>query len=302
MRHAVPGAFLALVIAIAGPNQQPPPARGTILFQEGFENAGLASRGWYDDTTSLLSTAEHIANSRSSLEYKFQAGGTKPTAGSALRRRFRATDSVYLSYYVKYSDAWVGSQQPYHPHEFHFLTTLDGDWSGLSFTHLTAYVEQNGGSPLVAIQDGANVDQTRVGQNLTAVTERRAVAGCNGSSDGYPDNCYRAGGLYVNEKKWKAPSRHFTDAPGRSHKNEWHFVEAYLRLNTISGGKGLTDGVIQYWFDGQSVIDRHDVLLRTGANAAQQFNQFVIAPYIGDGSPVAQSMWLDNLTVATGRP
>jgi hypothetical protein len=43
------------------------------------------------------------------------------------------------------------------------------------------------------------------------------------------------------------------------------------------------------------------VLLRTGARASMQFNQFVIAPYIGDGSPVTQSMWIDNLSVATGR-
>jgi hypothetical protein len=50
------------------------------------------------------------------------------------------------------------------------------------------------------------------------------------------------------------------------------------------------------------VIDRRDVLLRTGANASMQFNQFVIAPYIGDGSPVAQSMWIDDLTVGAGRP
>lgn len=293
MRYAIPATFLAVVIATAGPSPQPPPARGTMLFQESFDNARLASRGWYDDTTSLLSATEHIPNSGSSIEFKFNKGSTKPTAGSVLRRKFRATDSVYLSYYVKYGNTWVGSQHPYHPHEFHFLTTLDADWSGLSFTHLTVYVEQNGGSPLIAIQDGANVDQGRIGQNLAAVTERRAAAGCNGASDGYPDNCYRAGDSHVNEKKWKAPRR--------LTKNEWHFVEAYFRLNSIAGGKALNDGVIQYWLDGQSVIDHQNVLLRTGANPTMQFNQFIIAPYIGDGSPVAQSMWLDDLTVATGR-
>ena len=74
-----------------------------------------------------------------------------------------------------------------------------------------------------------------------------------------------------------------------------------MKLNTIVGGKGVNDGIVQYWFDGRLVIDRHDVLLRTGANPTMQFNQLVIAPYIGDGSPVAQSMWIDDLTVATGR-
>jgi hypothetical protein len=73
-------------------------------------------------------------------------------------------------------------------------------------------------------------------------------------------------------------------------------------MNSIVGGKGVNDGVVQYWFDGQLIIDHHDVLLRTGANAAMQFNQLVIAPYIRDGSPVTQSLWIDNLTVGTGRP
>jgi hypothetical protein len=280
----------------------PPPAGGTILFEEGFEDGNLAGRGWYDSTTPLLSTAEHVAGSTRSIEFRFDAGATTPTAARTLRHKFAPGDSVYLGYWVKYSSNWVGSQRAYHPHEFHVLTTRDGDWSGLSFNRLTVYVEQNGGTPLVGIQDGANVDQSRVGQDLTAVTEDRGVAGCNGSTDGYPDNCYMGGSGYVNEKKWKAPARYFTDATGAYYKADWHFVEAYVRLNSIADGRGVPDGVVRYWFDGQLIIDRGDVLLRTGANPTMQFNQLVVAPYIGDGSPVTQSMWVDNLTVATARP
>jgi hypothetical protein len=33
-----------------------------------------------------------------------------------------------------------------------------------------------------------------------------------------------------------------------------------------------------------------------------QFDQLVIAPYIGDGSPISQGLWIDDLTVATGPP
>jgi hypothetical protein len=278
----------------------PPP--GALLFQEGFEDASLAARGWYDDTTPLLSTAEHTASGTRSIQYRFTAGATSPTAARTLRRKFAASDSVYLSYRVKYSGNWVGSQRAYHPHEFHFLTNLDDDWSGLSFTRLTVYVEQNGGTPLVGIQDGENVDQARVGQDLTAVTESRAVAGCNGSSDGYPDNCYQGGSGWVNEKKWTAPSRYFTDNAGAFYKGDWHQVEVYVKLNSIVAGKGVNDGVVQYWFDGQPVIDRRNVLLRTGANATMKLAQFVIAPYIGDGSPVDQSLWVDDLTVGTGKP
>jgi hypothetical protein len=263
------------------------------FFQEGFDTPDLAGRGWYDTTRPLLST-EHVRSGSSSIEYRFARGATKPTAGSPLRKKFPPSDSIYFSCSVQYSENWVGSQKPYHPHEFHVLTTMDDDWAGLSFTHLTVYVEENGGTPLVAIQDGKNVDQAQIGKNLIAETERRAVGGCNGSSDGHPDNCYRAAEGYVNEKKWKARERYFGDS-------RWHFVEAYVKLNTVSRGKGVNDGIVQYWFDRQLVIDRHDVLLRTGANASMQFNQFVVAPYIGDGSPVAQSMWIDDLIVAGSR-
>jgi hypothetical protein len=288
-KRLMAGAPLAWLVMGAA---SPPSA---ILFQEHFDTPKLASRGWYDQTEPTLSTAQHAGIGGSSVEYRFLAGATKPAAGSPLRKHFAASDAVYLSYQVKYGAGWVGSQRPYHPHEFHFLTTLDDSWAGLSFTRLTAYVEENGGTPVVAIQDGRNVDQANVGKNLTSVSERRAVAGCNGSSDGYADNCYRADEGFVNEKKWKAPSKLFTD-------DAWHLVEAYFKMNTIVGGKGVNDGVVQYWLDRRLVIDHQDVLLRTGTNASMQFNQLVIAPYIGDGSPVAQSMWIDDVTVATGRP
>lgn len=283
----IAAAALLAVFAAAAPSQ-------SVFFQESFDTPDLAGRGWYDGARPLLSK-EHAGSGGSSIEYRFSAGATKPTTGSPLRKKFSPSDTLYLSYYVRYSENWVGSQKPYHPHEIHLLTTMDGDWAGLSFTHLTVYVEQNGGTPLIAIQDGKNVDQTQIGKNLSAATERRSVAGCNGASDAYPDNCYRAAEGYVNEKKWKAPSRSLADS-------RWHFVEAYVKLNTVARGKGVNDGVVQYWVDRQLVIDHRDVLLRTGANASMQFNQFVIAPYIGDGSPVAQSMWIDNLTVGSGRP
>jgi hypothetical protein len=286
--RTIAAAVWAAILAAAAP-----PAG--VFIQETFDTANLASRGWYDNTRPSLSTKEHVGSGGSSIEYTFLAGATKPVAGSPIRKKFGPSDGVYLSYHVKYGANWVGSQKPYHPHEFHLLTTLDDDWAGLSFTHLTVYVEQNGGTPLVAIQDGKNVDQSNVGKSLSGVTERRAVAGCNGSTDGYPDNCYRAAEGYVNEKKWKASSKLFSD-------DKWHFIEAYVRLNTVAHGVGVSDGVIQYWFDRQLVIDHRNVLLRTAANASMAFNQFVIAPYIGDGSPVAQSMWIDDVTVAASRP
>src|SRR5207244_3702165 len=148
-----------------------------------------------------------------------------------------------------------------------------------------------------------NIDQAHILQDLTAFTENRAAGGCNGNADGYPTDCYLlGGGLYNNGKVWKAAQPSFLPSPGTGYKGNWHFVEAYFQLNSIANGAGVPDGIVRYWFDGQLVIEHANVLLRTGTHPSMKFNQLLIAPYIGVGSPVDQTMWVDNLTVATGRP
>ena len=289
-------------VATASTLASPPSA--TVLLQETFEDASFASRGWYDNTAMVTTTAQHITGSTRALEVHFPAGATTPTWGGAARRAFPATETVYLSYWVKYSTNWVGSGHTYHPHEFLLLTNEDDPWVGPSFTHLTAYVEhnyQNGGIPVLQLQDGMNIDQSRIGQDLTTVTENRAAAGCNGNKDGYPTGCYILGGAYTNEKKFVASRAYFLPSPGLGYKGDWHFVEAYFQLNAIQNGKGVANGIVRYWFDGQLAIDRNNVLLRTGAHPTMKFNQLLVAPYIGDGSPVDQTMWVDDLTVGTGR-
>ena len=95
----------------------------------------------------------------------------------------------------------------------------------------------------------------------------------------------------------------FQAQPGATgYKGNWNHVEVYEQMNSVVGGVGVPDGVLQYWFNGTLVIDRHDVMLRTGARPTLSFAQFIIGPYIGVGSPVDQYMWIDNLTIATSRP
>jgi hypothetical protein len=95
----------------------------------------------------------------------------------------------------------------------------------------------------------------------------------------------------------------FDNVPGSAtYKGSWHLVEAFFRLNTISGGKGLKDGVIRYWYDGNLIIDLTNVVLRTGAQPTMKFNQMLFLPFIGDGSPVDQTFWIDDLTLALVRP
>jgi hypothetical protein len=280
-----------------------------LLFEEKFEDNQFAARGWYDIPATgftSVTTAEHATGSRQSLEAKFAAGATSPSPYAGGRHLFTPSESVYLTYWVKYSTNWVGSGKTYHPHEFHFLTTEDAPYVGPASTFLTAYIEHNyqsaGGVASIGIQDAKNIDGTRANQDLTNVTEQRAVAGCNGNPDGTVGACYRVGTEWLNGKTWTSAQAVFGAAPGPSYKNNWHRVETYFQLNTISGGKGQLDGIAQYWIDGQLVIDRHNVIFRTGAHPNMKFNQFLMAPYIGDGSPVAQSMWIDDIKVMTARP
>lgn len=284
----------------------PPPPPGTLLFEEDFEDSNIASRGWYDNKTVLLSTTEHIAGSVSSAQYRFLAGATTPTTGGSQRHKFTPSDSFYLSYYVKYSANWVGSTKAYHPHEFYTLSTLDGDYDGPSQSWLDVYVEenyQNGGRPRLTIQDNKSVNYSygALPHNLVGVTENRSTGGCNGMAEtNMFSECFNAGSYWFNDKQVTGPIV-FQPNPGAGYKNNWNFVEAYFQLNTIVNGIGQANGVMQYWFNGTLIIDRHDILYRTGAHPTLQFSQFLIAPYIGDGSPVDQSMWIDNLRLATAR-
>jgi hypothetical protein len=279
---------------------------GTLLFEEDFEDANLASRGWYDNTGAVLSTTEHIAGSVSSAEYRFLAGATTPTNGNAQRHKFTPSNSFYVSYNVKYSANWVGSNQLYHPHEFYAMSTLDGDWDGPSNGFMVVYIEQNyqnGGKPRLTVQDNKSVNSTygALPHNLVGVTEDRSTSGCNGMAErNMFSECFDAGGYWYNSKQLLGPVV-FQPNPGAGYKNNWNFVEAYFQLNTIVNGIGQADGVMQYWFNGALIIDRHDILFRTGAHPTMQFSQFLIAPYIGDGSPVDQSMFIDNLRLATSR-
>ena len=282
---------------------------GTLLFQENFEDTNFGGRGWYDVPSggmTSLSTTDHIAGSAHSLQVSFAQGALKPNPGVNARHLFPATDAVYVRYWIKHSANWVGSNHNYHPHEFYILSTLDDAYAGPSFNYLTTYIEDNwmsdGGHPLLQSQDAQNIDVAHINQDLTAVTEQRAVSGCNGNPDNTVEiSCYQSGS-WNNVKVWRAAQPAFVDATGPKYKGDWHKVEVYYKLNSIVNGIGQRDGVAQYWVDGVLYIDRHDLQFRTGAHPTLQFNQFIISPYIGDGSPVSQTLWYDDLVVMTGPP
>lgn len=288
---------LFLVFSVSSLN-----ASAAVLFEEPFEDTNFSSRGWYDSSGGVLSDAEYTQGSTKSFECKFLQSETVCTGGTPSRYLFTETDSVHVSYYVKYSSNWEGSNRSYHPHEFLLLTNIDSSYWGPSRSHLTAYIEQNEGTPRLQITDALNIDATRVNQDLTGITEQRGVSGCNGDGDGHGNgDCWGSGTDWSNEKIWLASGVYFQDSPGTYYKNDWHHIEAYFKLNSILDGKGVADGVMKYWYDGELLIDHSDVMMRTGQYPSMMFNQFLMLPYIGDGSPVEQTMWVDDLVVSTSR-
>ena len=303
----------------AGPAADDIPGGGTLLFQEKFDDANFAARGWYDSTGGAISKAEHAPGSSSSFQCAFAQGATGCTGGTPARHKIEKTESVYLSFYLKFSANWVGSGQPYHPHMLHFVTDADGEYVGYANTHLTTYTEVvwdgTSGTAALALQDTLNVDPSCILQNDDSFvgcngsfstyrfSEDRSVCACNGlAGDLDQRDCFSIGsGMWYSARAWRSAGA-FTDAAGSSSKTDWHFVEVYFRMNSIQNGVGVADGKIRWVQDGKTLIKHDHVLLRTGSHAALKFAQHAIAPYIGVGSPIAQTFWLDDLTVATARP
>ena len=279
---------------------------GTLLFAEDFTDASFMARGWYDGPSGTITNG--------AFECGFMMGGTACAAGKPARHRITASSSVYVRMNIKFSANWVGSGRAYHPHMFHFTTNKDGDYIGPATSHLTLYIEVVGGRPMLALQDSLNVDpacvlrnnDTFVGCNGNFMTypftENRSVASCNGLiGDVDGRDCFSTGAnTWYSSRAWDTAQPWFTDTAGPQYKGDWHLLEAYFSLNSIQGGVGVPDGKIRLRMDGVTVVTSDRVLFRTNQHADMQFTQFLMLPYIGDGSPVVQQFWVDDLKVATG--
>lgn len=265
--HTLRLASIALVAAVAAA-AQPSPA----LFREGFEDDRLPERGWYDGTRFKISTQEPRAG-RGCIEYHWPGRGTVPDTTGGMRRLFPASDSVYLRFSIRLSKGWGWSGRDYHPHLMHFLTTENGKYHGPAASHLTVYIEPQGGRLRLAAQDIQNA------QAPHGLTQGPLKGGFNG-------------------KMYDSRDVLFTD-------DRWHVVEAYFKLNSLDlrNDRANPDGEVRGWFDGKLVIDRRDVVLRSPDFPNMQFNQFLLTPYFGPGLlPHEQTLWIDDLAVGRTPP
>jgi hypothetical protein len=154
----------------------------------------------------------------------------------------------------------------------HFLTTENGKFHGPAASHLTVYIEPQEGRLRLAAQDIQNKDAKH------GLTQGELKGGYNGTF-------------------WDSEKVLFAD-------DAWHCVEAQFTLNTLDrkADKPNADGVVRGWFDGELVIDRKDVVLRSTDFPEMKFNQFLLLPYFGPGLlPQEQTLWIDELAVGTER-
>lgn len=302
-----PGALLPLCVAVAALMPLVPVAgvadAARLLFAESFEDTHWTDRGWYDGPHMEIDAADDAPDGASVCVWDWQHAGDVSPAGGGARVSLPPVTEVSLSFYVRHDPDWAWTGRGWHPHMFHFVTDADDRYVGPAHTYLTFYIEAVDGIPRLAIQDGRNIDEAHIGADLTAVTEARAVAGCNGDSDGHGDgDCYSAGDHHANGKVWKAPEVYFASEEGPRNLADWHHVQAHLRLNRVVDGAAARDGVLQYWFDGALIIDHRDVVFRTGQHPDMQINQFLMTPYYGPGVPHGQRMWVDDLRIYEGVP
>jgi hypothetical protein len=242
------------------------------FFSERFDDAQLTDREWYDGERFDV-TSNKPFSGRGCIEYQWQEKSTIPHNSQGARRLFPPSDRVYLRFHLRLSKGWEWSGRPYHPHLIHFMTTENGKYDGPAATHLTLYVEPVNGRLRLGAQDIQNKDAPH------GLTQGPLRGGYNGTFHDSQD-------------------RLFLD-------DEWHCIEALFALNSLDrrADKPNANGVVRGWFDGKLVVDRNDVVLRSTDFPNMKLNQLLLLPYFGPGLlPKAQTLWLDELTLAADRP
>ncbi len=259
----------ACVLASNANAEEPTP--NPVLFSESFDDADLLKRGWYDGSKFKV-VSEVAYAGKSCIEYRWKDKATKPHTSSGIRHPLKATDELFIRYYIKLSEDWNWSERPYHPHLTHFLTTENGKWHGPARSHLTLYVEPVNGKLRIGATDMENANMPH------GLTQGRLRGGYNGKLYDSKDSVFNDG--------------------------RWHCIEAQFRLNTLNAENDTanSDGVIRGWFDDKLVIERSDVIFRTTDFPNMKWNQFLLMPYFGPGLlPHAQTLWIDELVVSTKR-
>jgi len=267
---------------------------GQIYFSEGFEDLNFTARGWYSVTQNQTVVYDE---ERKGNVLQFYAPEAGMVSGISMRHTIPETESVYVRFYVKYSENWEWTGQMYGPHEIYIITNKQASTANPAITNLTCYIEANNGKPHLVMQDALNIDSSRINEDLSDITENRAVAGGNGCGADGAEYCSAYYSTVVwrwlNGKGWKTSDTLIDN-------NKWYLIEASFKMNSIVNGKAVADGHVKYWLNNTLVINSENVILRTGQNPDMQFKYIIIAPYFHGGVPHPQGYWIDDFAVSDG--
>ena len=234
-----------------------------VIFNEPFEDQNWESRGWYDyaegGNTLSLVNDGAVGGSARSVEYAWAVGEDSPTG---VNKTIRLPLAPTDNIYVSYYVKYSAGYQG-------SGTTFHPHEFQMLTNKSNAYSGFNNQPLSLLIEQGdGGVNGTRYPRLIFA----------------NPANPF---GVYYNG------SNQITTGV-------WHKVEVFMKLNTFTGNSGNNDGIFRYWLDGSLEIEATNIMMRDGAaNKDMLINQFAIPPYIGPGSPVAQSMRVDELTIGT---
>jgi hypothetical protein len=268
-RKAIAGVAALMGMLAAPPGSSAQDRAVGLPFVEGFEDAKLGGRGWYDGDRFIL--AGDAAVGEHALGYRFAEGKLIPSDSTGARLLIEPTEVVYLRFYLKFSEGWSWTNRPYGPHLMHFMTTENGKYHGPAASHLTVYVEPVNGKLRLAAQDIQNKEMPG------GLTQGPLRGGYNG-------RFYDSEGVLFDD-------------------GEWHCIEAMFKLNSLdaANGRANPDGEMRAWVDDKLVVERKDVVLRSADFPAMKFNQFLMLPYFHHGVPHEQSLWIDDLAVGKER-
>lgn len=268
----------------------------TILLQEDFTGSWT---GWYDGTAGSIDTTVFSPfGGAESVRFSWGVGQDQVT-GVNRRKLITPTDRAYVQFDWKFGTAgvpWQGSGVSFHPHIVQLMSQPDNDFAGPASSLLNCYLEVgsvSGGNSVLrtVLQDSLRINAAQLDVDLLGTATNHATGGYNGiQSQATPTLVDKFGGN-SNYTFWDTPGRPILN-------NTWHRIRAYWQMNTIVSTLPQPDGIMRFWVDNVLVLERTNVYFRTNQHPTMMWDQFIIAPYIGNGSPIAQDMWMDNLIIA----
>ena len=143
----------------------------------------------------------------------------------------------------------------------------------------TVFAKANWGQAMIAHLWSAGSDVTLLGDPATCVTN--GDVDCNTYND------------FAN-LKWLGQMNGTTELFSSALSGQWHCIEGHVRLNT----PGQTDGVFEFWIDGNLENARSDLDWR-GTYTQYGLNLVSFENYWNGGPPQTLQRWMDDVAIAT---